>query len=71
MGIADEIVRALNDRRMILALQPIVTSRSHEPELYECLLRMKRLDGTIVCAYHEWSEEAKPLQYVLCTRFRV
>jgi len=50
VAIADEIVRALNDRRMILALQPIVTSRSHEPELYECLLRMKRLDGTIASA---------------------
>ena len=48
--IADEIVRALNDRRMILALQPIVTSGSHEPELYECLLRMKRLDGSIASA---------------------
>lgn len=35
---------------MILALQPIVTSRSHEPELYECLLRMKRHDGTIASA---------------------
>jgi diguanylate cyclase (GGDEF)-like protein len=50
VAIADDIVRALNDRRMILALQPIVTSRSHEPELYECLLRMKRLDGSIVSA---------------------
>jgi diguanylate cyclase (GGDEF)-like protein len=50
IAIADEIVRALNDRRMILALQPIVTSRSHEPELYECLLRMKRLDGSIASA---------------------
>ena len=50
VAIADEIVRALNDRRMILALQPIVTSKSHEPELYECLLRMKRLDGTIASA---------------------
>jgi len=50
VGIADEVVRALNDRRMILALQPIVTSRSHEPELYECLLRMKRVDGSIVSA---------------------
>ena len=50
IAIADEVVRALNDRRMILALQPIVTSRSHEPELYECLLRMKRLDGSIVSA---------------------
>ncbi len=50
VAIADEIVRALNDRRMMLALQPIVTSRSHEPELYECLLRMKRLDGSIASA---------------------
>ena len=31
VGIADEIVRALNDRRMILALQPIVTSRATSP----------------------------------------
>jgi diguanylate cyclase (GGDEF)-like protein len=50
VAIADDIVRALNDRRMMLALQPIVTSRSHEPELYECLLRMKRLDGSIASA---------------------
>ncbi len=50
VAIADEIVRALNDRRMMLALQPIVTSRSREPELYECLLRMKRLDGSMAAA---------------------
>ena len=50
VGIADEIVRALNDRRLILALQPIVTSRSREPELYECLLRLRRLDGSIAAA---------------------
>jgi diguanylate cyclase (GGDEF)-like protein len=48
--IADEIVRALNDRRMILALQPIVTSGSRETEFYECLLRMKRLDGSIAAS---------------------
>jgi len=48
--IADEIIRALNDRRMMIALQPIVTSRSHEPELYECLLRMRRLDGSVLSA---------------------
>jgi EAL domain-containing protein (putative c-di-GMP-specific phosphodiesterase class I) len=35
---------------LILALQPIVTSMSREPELYECLLRMKRLDGSIALA---------------------
>ncbi len=50
VAMADEIVRTLNDRRMLLALQPIVTSKSREPELYECLLRMQRLDGTILPA---------------------
>ena len=28
-------------------------------------------DGTIVAAYHEWSEGEQPLQYVLCTRFKL
>lgn len=50
VAIADEVVHALNDRRMVLALQPIVTSRQREPELYEGLLRMQRLDGSIVAA---------------------
>jgi len=50
VAVADDIIRALNDRRMMIALQPIVTSRSHEPELYECLLRMRRMDGSVVRA---------------------
>ena len=50
VAVADDIIRALNDRRMMIALQPIVTSRSHEPELYECLLRMRRMDGSVVSA---------------------
>ena len=28
-------------------------------------------DGTIVAAYHEWTQEANPVQYVMCTRFRL
>jgi sialidase-1 len=28
-------------------------------------------DGTIVASYHEWSDDAQPLQYVRCTRFRL
>jgi sialidase-1 len=28
-------------------------------------------DGTVVASYHEWSDDPKPLQYVLCTRFKV
>ena len=28
-------------------------------------------DGTIVAAYHEWSDDERPLQYVLGTRFQL
>ena len=28
-------------------------------------------DGTIVCSYHEWTDDPRPLQYVRCTRFRL
>lgn len=45
--LADEIVQALNDRRMVLALQPIVRSKTREIAAYECLLRMQNLDGSI------------------------
>jgi len=36
---------------------------------YPSVVQLK--DGTIVVAYHEWSEDPQPIQYVLCTRFRL
>jgi len=48
--LADEIVSALNDRRMVLALQPVVRSKTHEVVAHECLLRMQKLDGSILPA---------------------
>lgn len=50
MAIADEVVAALNERRLIFAYQPIVGAKTKEPVHYECLLRMARLDGTIAAA---------------------
>jgi diguanylate cyclase (GGDEF)-like protein len=50
MGIADEIVAALKDNRLVFAYQPIVEARSRVATHYECLLRMLRHDGTIVAA---------------------
>ncbi len=50
MVVADEILRALNERRMMLALQPVVCSKSLEPIYYEALLRMKKPDGAIIPA---------------------
>lgn len=48
--IADDVISALDENRMQLALQPIVSTRTREPALYECLLRMAKPDGRIVSA---------------------
>jgi diguanylate cyclase (GGDEF)-like protein len=50
MGIADEVVAALNDNRLVFAYQPIVTAKTRVITHYECLLRMVRSDGTIAAA---------------------
>jgi diguanylate cyclase (GGDEF)-like protein len=50
MGIADEVVSALNDNRLVFAYQPIVDASTGEATHYECLLRMIRPDGTIATA---------------------
>ena len=47
---ADDIMAALNDDRMVLAMQPIVASNTNEPEFYECLIRMRRDNGELVSA---------------------
>jgi diguanylate cyclase (GGDEF)-like protein len=48
--IADEIISALEEDRMLLALQPIVCTKTGEAKLYECLLRLKQPDGTSTSA---------------------
>ncbi len=48
--IADEVISALDNNRMMIALQPIVSTVSRQPDLYECLLRMQRPDGMLVSA---------------------
>lgn len=50
MSIAKEVQEALLDNRLVMAYQPIVDATSYEPKFYECLLRMKRPDGTILPA---------------------
>ena len=50
MTIADDVVAALNDERLVFAYQPIVCATSLQPKHHECLLRMKKPDGSIVAA---------------------
>ena len=60
IAIADEIISALDEHRMHLVLQPIISSESGKADLYECLLRMKKPDGSIASA-GEFIEVAEQL----------
>ncbi|MEP3889437.1 MAG: GGDEF domain-containing protein [Hellea sp.] len=47
---ADDILTALNDRRMSLAFQPIIDAKTRDLHHYECLLRLRTDDGEVVSA---------------------
>ena len=47
---ADDIVNALNERRILLAFEPVVETASRRPAFHECLMRIRRADGAIVTA---------------------
>jgi diguanylate cyclase (GGDEF)-like protein len=46
----DEIVAALNDRRIALAFEPVADAKSRATSFYECLMRVYRADGSIAHA---------------------
>ena len=52
INVADELITALNDRRIRIAYQPIVDVTTGEAMMHECLVRMERPDGTLVSAGH-------------------
>ena len=47
MRATDEIVSALNERRVILAYEPVVNAKGRDIAFYECLMRVQRADGGI------------------------
>jgi diguanylate cyclase (GGDEF)-like protein len=48
--VTDEIVTALNERRIAMAFEPVVDARARHAAFYECLVRMERGDGQILLA---------------------
>jgi diguanylate cyclase (GGDEF)-like protein len=52
MNIADEVVAALNEKRLVFAYQPIISAKTRQTVHHECLLRMVKPDGSIVAAGH-------------------
>lgn len=43
--VTDEIVTALNERRIVMAYEPVVTASSRQVAFHECLVRMRQEDG--------------------------
>lgn len=48
--VADQVVSALNDRRIVIAYQPIVSAMDCSVNKYECLIRMIDTEGELVAA---------------------
>jgi diguanylate cyclase (GGDEF)-like protein len=48
--VTDEIVTALNERRIAMAFEPVVDARSRCASFYECLVRMEQDDGHVLLA---------------------
>jgi diguanylate cyclase (GGDEF)-like protein len=66
----DEIVTALNERRIGLAFEPVVEAASRAPAFYECLMRVSRSDGS-VCHANEIIPVAERLGLVRMLDYRV
>lgn len=47
---SDEIITALNEQRVLLAFEPVVETVGRKIAFYECLMRIRRPDGSIVTA---------------------
>jgi diguanylate cyclase (GGDEF)-like protein len=46
----DEIVAALNERRIFLAYETVAAATDRQPAFFECLMRIRRTDGSLVSA---------------------
>jgi diguanylate cyclase (GGDEF)-like protein len=46
----DEIVGALNERRILLAYELAVDTQTRQPAFHECLMRIRRADGSLIPA---------------------
>lgn len=48
--VTDEIVTALNERRIVMAFEPVVNAGTRDPAFYEALVRMRQNDGELLLA---------------------
>jgi diguanylate cyclase (GGDEF)-like protein len=70
MRATEEIISALNARRIALVHEPVVATATRAPAFYECLMRLTRADGTLL-AVNEVVPLAERLGLVRLLDYRV
>jgi diguanylate cyclase (GGDEF)-like protein len=50
ISIADDVIDAIDNHRMRLVLQPMVSAKTGKHDIHECLLRMEKPDGSLISA---------------------
>ncbi|HEY2228170.1 MAG TPA: EAL domain-containing protein [Xanthobacteraceae bacterium] len=70
MRATDEILSALNERRIFILFEPVVEVGSRQAAFYECLMRIKRPDGSLL-AVNEFIPGAERLGLVRLLDHRV
>jgi diguanylate cyclase (GGDEF)-like protein len=70
MRIADDLIFAINERRLAIARQPVLTADGGEVAFYECLVRLEREDGSLL-ALGDAIRVAEMLGLVRMIDFRV
>lgn len=70
MRIADDLVYAINERRLVIARQPVLRADSDEIAFHECLVRVEREDGSLL-ALGDAIRVAEMLGLVRMIDFRV
>lgn len=66
IDIADSLVRALNDNRVLIALDPVIDARSGGIAFHECLARVVTSEGEIVaaCDFIELAEKLGVVRHI-------
>ncbi len=70
MRIADDLIFAINERRLVVARQPVLVADGNTIAFYECLVRMEREDGSLL-ALGDAIRVAEMLGLVRMIDFRV
>jgi diguanylate cyclase (GGDEF)-like protein/PAS domain S-box-containing protein len=52
MAVCEQVKDALKEDRLVFAYQPVMSRATGAPDFYECLIRLRQQDGSVIAAAH-------------------